>query len=66
MSTPSPSQYRAAAYREFHDEGVCEVDDNAKINRPEGGDDGAYVQAWVWVDNDTCNHERLGDDKEPA
>ena len=28
-------------------EGECEVDDNAKLS--EGDDNGAYVQAWIWV-----------------
>lgn len=28
-------------------EGELEVDDNAKTS--EGGDNGCYVQAWVWV-----------------
>lgn len=27
--------------------GMVEIDDNAKIS--EGDDNGAYVQAWVWV-----------------
>src|SRR6267378_909023 len=45
----SDTRYREAAHRLHHEEGVCEVDENAKISR--GSDPGAYVQAWVWVYN---------------
>jgi hypothetical protein len=45
----SDARYREAAHRLHHDEGSCEVDENAKISR--GDDPGAYVQAWVWVHN---------------
>lgn len=41
------AKYRAAAKRLYHDEGTIEVDDNAVVSI--GDDDGAYVQAWVWV-----------------
>ena len=27
-----------------------EVDDDAGVSKPEGGDHGYWVQAWVWVD----------------
>lgn len=48
---PSDAQMVAAAKARFiHDEGDIEVDDNAKISRPDGNPErGAYVQAWVWV-----------------
>jgi hypothetical protein len=46
----SDARYREAAHRLHHDEGSCEVDENAKISR--GDDPGAYVQAWVWVPNE--------------
>jgi len=40
--------YVEAAQRQHHEEGTCEIDDNAKVSwSPEGG--GAYVQSWVWV-----------------
>lgn len=42
-------KYRALAKRSFHDEGVIEIDDNARIAK--GAECGAYVEAWVWVDN---------------
>jgi hypothetical protein len=47
---PTLRQYREAAKRLHHDEGTCEVDDNAPVSRAVGNPDkGAYVQAWVWV-----------------
>lgn len=33
---------------QHQDEGTIEVDDGAIVS--EGNDNGAYVQAWVWVD----------------
>jgi hypothetical protein len=42
-------EYRKLAKRLFHDEGVIEIDDNARIAK--GAECGAYVEAWVWVDN---------------
>ncbi len=42
-------EYRALAKKFFHDEGVIEIDENARIAK--GADCGAYVEAWVWVDN---------------
>lgn len=38
----------AMAFKEYIQEGRVEVDDNAVVS--EGYDNGAYVQAWVWVD----------------
>lgn len=31
----------------YHDEGAVEIDDCSAVS--EGSDNGAYVQAWVWV-----------------
>ena len=59
MSNPTPINnataraYRDAAYRIWHRDGEIEIDeiDNfALISR--GNDNGAYVQAWVWVPDD--------------
>src|SRR5262249_36553551 len=41
--------YRALAKRDVHQEGYIEVDDNAVVSN--GEDAGAYVQAWIWVDD---------------
>ena len=43
------AEYRGLAKRLFQDEGVIEIDDNARIAK--GAECGAYVEAWVWVDN---------------
>lgn len=40
------------AKAQYHDEGTCEIDDNALVSYVSpgnGGAGGAYVQAWVWV-----------------
>lgn len=42
------SQIMRLAREQYHVDGECEIDDGAKIS--EGDDNGAYVQAWVWVD----------------
>ena len=36
------------AKEQYHREGECEIEDSAIVS--EGSDNGAYVQAWVWVD----------------
>jgi len=36
------------AFDQCHKDGEVEVDENAEVS--EGDDNGAYVQAWVWVD----------------
>jgi hypothetical protein len=60
MGRRSNSQYRAAARRDHHKDGECEVDENALISKGEDG--GAYVQAWVWVDDSDCDENTLGED----
>lgn len=45
----SNRQYREAAKAQHHVEGEVEVDDRAKVSRSSDG--GAYIMAWVWVDN---------------
>jgi hypothetical protein len=46
------AQYLDAARARCSD-GVMEVDDNATVSRPdEDGDDGAYVQVWLWISGD--------------
>lgn len=36
------------ASKKYEREGTLEIDDNTVVS--EGDDNGAYVQAWVWVD----------------
>lgn len=39
--------YREKAKQLYEHEGDIEIDSDAKVSR--GTDNGAYVQAWVWV-----------------
>ena len=48
MFSGTDEEYRIVAKALFHDGGVIEIDDNAVVSR--GGSNGAYVQAWVWVE----------------
>ena len=43
-------QYIVAAKFNFERKGEIEIHDNAPVSH--GLDSGAYIQAWVWVDND--------------
>lgn len=49
-------RYIKAAKANHHRDGECEIDDNAVVSF--GDEPGAYVQAWVWVDN-----SELGEDE---
>lgn len=46
---PIAEAYREYASEHLTDEGAVEIDDNALVSL--GDDPGAYVMAWVWVDN---------------
>jgi hypothetical protein len=37
-------------------DGVCEISDDAEVS--DGDDNGAYVQAWVWVDFQGTEHDK--------
>lgn len=56
-------QYIDAARDEYHKDGEIEIDDGAIVSR--GEDHGAYVLAWVWVD-DPILAEALEDGTEPS
>ena len=43
-------EYREEARKLHHKDGQCEIDHDAIVSR--GADNGAYVQAWVWVDDE--------------
>ena len=50
------SEYREQAQRQYHRDGDIEIDGDAVVSRDAerygttpAGDEGAYVQAWVWV-----------------
>lgn len=47
--------YRRKAKKLYHEDGEIEVDDDAEVSwssKVNGEPAGAYVQAWVWVDDD--------------
>jgi hypothetical protein len=46
-------EFRSAARNQYGSEGEIEIDANATVSR--GEDNGAYVQAWVWVDEDEAS-----------
>lgn len=46
---PSENRYIKAARRMWHRDGEIEIDDWPLISP---SDEGAYVQAWVWVSHD--------------
>jgi len=43
-----------AAQKLHHEDGVLEIDDDAEVST---SDSGAYVRAWVWVDNEDCEEQ---------
>jgi len=45
---PIDEQIIALARRKYCEDGSLEIDHGAKVSR--GSENGAYVQAWVWVD----------------
>jgi hypothetical protein len=46
----SNNQYRVAAAKKWEKEGEIEIDSDAEVSR--SADNGAYVQAWVWISDD--------------
>lgn len=52
--------YRRAAQRLLYDEGELEIDDTAPVSaydRDQLRNEGAYVQAWVWIAHDDLKPE---------
>jgi hypothetical protein len=45
-ASPLTTNYLARAKDEWHRDGEIEIDDDAIVSE---SDEGAYVQAWVWV-----------------
>jgi hypothetical protein len=45
--------YITEATRRYHRDGELEIDETAKVSRNtvRGYDHGAYVQAWVWIED---------------
>lgn len=52
----STEWFRSRARDLYHEEGQIEIDVDARVSI--GGDDGAYVQAWVWVQSEGKNLAR--------
>jgi hypothetical protein len=52
------ARYRARAKERYEREGEIEIDANAQVSM--GDDNGAYVQAWVWVEDEP--REESGDE----
>lgn len=48
-------EFRNAAREQYGRDGECEIDAEAPVSR--GSDCGAYVQAWVWVEDDEPSEE---------
>jgi len=58
MKQPTRKQMIAAAQSLYQSEGEIEIDDNAKVSKAEGNpDNGAFVQAWVWVSGEEAKSE---------
>jgi|688.fasta_scaffold249276_3 hypothetical protein len=55
MSAHEDAWYLAKAKQELHRCGELEFDDNAVVST--GGDNGAYVQCWAWVEDDPAAEE---------
>lgn len=49
VKKPTRDAFRHAAKRIFEDEGKIDFDDKPKVSK---GEEGAYVQTWVWVSDD--------------
>lgn len=47
-------RYRKRAVTDYHEAGTIEIDDGAPVSLSDGG---AYVQAWVWVDDEDAGVE---------
>ena len=56
------AQFVKRAQKLYQDDGEVEVDDGAVVSR--GSDMGAYVQAWVWVDDDVPSDRRKSKPKD--
>jgi hypothetical protein len=57
MKQPTRKEMIAAA-RGLYQSDDIEIDDNAKLSRAEGNpENGAFVQAWVWVSDEEASQE---------
>lgn len=57
------TDYITAARAQYQREGSIEIDDNAVVSR--GSDPGAYVAAWVWVEDPKAQEGDYGSEDDP-
>lgn len=50
--------YLAAARTSFEREGDVEFDNDAVISMERNNEEGAYVQAWLWVERERAFHDK--------
>ena len=59
MAKITNARYIQAAREGWHEDGVIEVDEKAKVSKPDSSDKsaeaGAYVQAWIWIPDSYIN-----------
>lgn len=60
---PNDEKYRDAASEKHGRDGECEIDGNGLVSVSSDG--GAYVMAWVWVDDEEAGIGPEEDDNEP-
>lgn len=54
FAAPADDPLVAAARIQYHEEGVCEIDDRTVVSRSDDpSTKGAYVMAWLWVEDPT-------------
>jgi hypothetical protein len=51
MPSNSTDEYYREAAKEICQDGWIEIDGDAPVSRNDGDDNGAYVQAWIWIDD---------------
>jgi hypothetical protein len=54
LSKPTDEQYVEAAVTKYQRDGEIEIDKDTVVSR---SDDGAYVQAWVWIEIESLQSE---------
>lgn len=64
MKKITNAQYIRAAREGYHEDGVIEVDERAKVSKADSNDPdaekGAYVQAWIWVSDSDVDEGEEG------
>lgn len=58
MKNPEPKKIIKQAQKQYHEEGRIEIDDGARISIAGKDPQGAYVEAWVWIDFSDIKKEK--------